>query len=154
MYRGAGKSEASRCFGVSLSSVKRYTRTAREGKPLTPKKRPGSRPKMDERARRLLESDMEERTATTLPQRREYLRKVAGLKVSESTVSILLKRIGWTQKEVGRCERDEFLRAALWTLVAGEAGIDAKRLVFVDEMARKPRWRLSTGGHLAESGRS
>jgi hypothetical protein len=35
---------------------------------------------------------------------------------------------------VGASERDEFLRAAWRTLVAGEAGIDAKQLVFVDEM--------------------
>ncbi len=35
---------------------------------------------------------------------------------------------------MGATERDEFLRAAWRTLVAGEAGIDARRLVFVDEM--------------------
>jgi DDE superfamily endonuclease len=35
---------------------------------------------------------------------------------------------------VGASERDEFLRAAWRTLVADETGIDAKRLVLVDEM--------------------
>lgn len=35
---------------------------------------------------------------------------------------------------MGASERDEFLRAAWRTLVASEAGIDTKRLVFVDEM--------------------
>jgi transposase len=100
LHRGAGKSEAARSFGVSLSSVKRYARTAREGKPLTPKKRPGSRPKMDKSVRRLLESDMEKRPAATLLQRREYLHaKVAGLKVSESTVSRMLRRMGWSIKK-------------------------------------------------------
>ena len=77
LNRGTGKSEAARSFGVSLSSVKRYARMAQEGKPLAPKKRPGSRPKMDESARKLLESDMEKRPAATLPQRCEYLQKVA-----------------------------------------------------------------------------
>ena len=77
LNRGTGKSEAARSFGVSLSSVKRYARMAQEGKPLAPKKRPGSRPKMDESARKLLESDMEKRPAVTLPQRCEYLQKVA-----------------------------------------------------------------------------
>jgi transposase len=38
------------------------------------------------------------------------------------------------KRSVGASERDEFLRAAWRTLVAGEAGIDADRLVFVDEM--------------------
>jgi transposase len=78
LSRGMGKSEAARSFGVSLSSVKRYARMADEGRSLAPKKRPGSRPKMDEGARRLLESDVEERPAATLPQRREYLQKVGG----------------------------------------------------------------------------
>jgi transposase len=54
LSRGMGKSEAARSFGVSLSSVKRYARMADEGRSLAPKKRPGSRPKMDEGARRLL----------------------------------------------------------------------------------------------------
>ena len=38
------------------------------------------------------------------------------------------------KRSVAASERDEFLRAAWRTLVAGEAGIDAERLVFVDEM--------------------
>jgi hypothetical protein len=38
------------------------------------------------------------------------------------------------KRSVGASERDEFLRAAWKTLVASEAGIDAKRPVFVDEM--------------------
>jgi transposase len=58
--RGMGKSEAARTFGVSLSSVKRYARAASVGKSLAPKKRPGSKPKLDERARRLLAADVEE----------------------------------------------------------------------------------------------
>jgi transposase len=99
LRRGTGKSEAARSFGVSLSSVKRYARMAQEGRPLVPKKRPGSRPKMDEGTRRLLEADMEKRPAATLPQRREYLQKVAGVRVSESTVSRMLKRMGWSRKK-------------------------------------------------------
>src|SRR3712207_9250839 len=66
---------------------------------LTPKKRPGSKPKMDQRARRLLEADLEERPATTLSERREYLRGVAGLSVSESTVSRMVRRLGWSRKK-------------------------------------------------------
>jgi transposase len=38
------------------------------------------------------------------------------------------------KSSVGASERDEWLRAAWRTLVAGETGIDAERLVFVDEM--------------------
>jgi transposase len=84
---------------MSRSSVKRYAKLADEGRPLAPKRRPGSKPKMDESARRLLEADMEERPAATLSERREYLRRVAGLSVSESTVSRMLRRLGWSRKK-------------------------------------------------------
>jgi len=104
--KGMGKSEAARTFGVGLSSVKRYVAMARQGRSLAPKRRPGSRPKIDEGARRLLESDMQERPAATLPHRRQYLEKIAGVKVSESTVSRMLKRMGWSRK------KDRWVRAS------------------------------------------
>ena len=42
---------------------------------------------MDERSRRLLEADLEEHPTATLSKRREYLKRVAGLSLSESTLS-------------------------------------------------------------------
>src|SRR3954449_1282002 len=97
--RGMGKSEVARAFGVSLSSVKRYARAASEGKSLAPKKRPGSKPKLDERARRLLAADVEERPFVTLSQRRDYLKVVAGISVSNSTVCRELGRMEHTRKK-------------------------------------------------------
>ena len=85
--RGMPTVEVARLFGVGLSTVKRFHAAAREGKSLAPKKRPGSKPKLDERSERLLETDLEERPAATLPQRREFLERVAGVRVSDSTVS-------------------------------------------------------------------
>lgn len=67
--RGMPKSEAARAFGVSRSPVKRYAAARREGRSLAPKKHPGSKSKLDERARKLLEADVEERTALTLKDR-------------------------------------------------------------------------------------
>lgn len=99
--RGTPKAEAARLFGVGISSVKRYLATAKAGRSLAPKKRPGFKPKMDETARRPLEADLEERPAATLPQRREYLGRVAGVRVSDSTVSRMLKRLGWSRKKDG-----------------------------------------------------
>jgi len=43
--RGLNKSETARLFGVSLSSVKRYAKMAREGRPLVPRKAPGKPPR-------------------------------------------------------------------------------------------------------------
>ena len=64
--RGMLKSEVAHLFGVSLSSVKRYAKMAREGRPLSARKAPGKCPKIDERARRLLKADLEEHPAATL----------------------------------------------------------------------------------------
>ena len=99
LRRGMTKSEAARTFSVSRSSVKRYAKLDEEGLGLAPKKRPGSKPKVDERAKRLLEADLQERPAATLCERREYLGRVSGLWVSESTVSRMLRRLGWSRKK-------------------------------------------------------
>src|ERR687893_2832659 len=97
--RGMKKSEAAYTFGLSLSSVKRYVGAACEGRSLRPKKQPGMCPKIDSNGRRLLEADLQERPAATLSERHEYLSSVAGLRVSESTVSRLLRRMGWSRKK-------------------------------------------------------
>ncbi len=103
--RGATKSEAARAFGVSRSSVKRYAKLAKEGRPLAPKRRPGLKPKLDEASSKLLEADVEERPAATLSERREYLRSVAGVQVSESTLSRVLRRLRFSRKK-GRWGRE------------------------------------------------
>ncbi len=103
--RGMPKIEAARTFGVGISSVKRYVATYREGRSLAPKKRPGSKPKLDEDARKLLEANLEDNPEATLSQRREFLRRVCGVSVSDSTVSRMLRRMGWTRK------KDRWVRA-------------------------------------------
>src|SRR5918912_2308885 len=85
------QSEAARAFSVSLSSVKRYVKAARQGRPLSPGKAPGRRPSLDEKARKLLEADVEERPFAKLKHRQEYLRKAAGVSVSESTLSRVIR---------------------------------------------------------------
>jgi transposase len=97
--RGMGKSEAARTFSVSLSSVKRYAKLVQEGRSLAPKKRPGSKPKLDERSSKLLEEDLKERPFITLQQRCEYLRTIVSLEVSRSTVCRAIKRMNSTRKK-------------------------------------------------------
>jgi len=104
LRRGMGKSQAARTFSVSLSSVKRYAKLAEEGRPLAHKKSPGPQPKMGQDARRILEADLQARPAATLAQRCEYLHRIAGVGVSVSTVSRMLKRLGFSRKK-GRWER-------------------------------------------------
>ncbi len=99
------KAQAARTFCVSLSSVKRYVDKAERGEPLAPKKRPGSLPKLDEKARKLLEDDLRERPFVTLRDRCEYIEVVTGLSVSRSTVCRAIARIGPTRKKGGESPR-------------------------------------------------
>jgi len=154
--RGMPTAEVARTFGVGASTVKRYAAAAREGRSLTPKKRPGSKPKLDEAARKLLEADLEERPAATLPQRREFLARVAGVSVSDSTVSRALRRLGWSRKKIGGSERT---RRVLEGRLEGAGGRrdrrDAKCFVFVDECGTNTSLRplyAWSGGERAPAG--
>jgi transposase len=59
--RGMSKAQAARTFDVSLSSVKCYVNKAGRGESLVPKKSSGSAPKLDDKAKKLLENDLNER---------------------------------------------------------------------------------------------
>jgi transposase len=55
-------------------------------------------------ARRLLEADVQERPFAKLKDRREYLKKVSGVSVSESTLSRALRKMGFGRKKDVGCE--------------------------------------------------
>jgi transposase len=96
--RGMSKAQAARTFDVSLSSVKRYSRIAREGGSLEPRKSPGRPTKTDQNAQLLLEKDVEERPAATISQRRRFLEHITSTTLSDSTVRRLMTRMGFSQK--------------------------------------------------------
>ena len=94
------KAQAARTFSVSLSSVKRYVNKAHRGESLAPKKRPGSAPKLDHKAIKLLEEDLkEQRPFATLQERCDYVEVMTGLSVSRSTMCRAIARIGPTRKK-------------------------------------------------------
>jgi transposase len=97
--RGTSKSEVARLFSISLSSVKRYTRLASRGEPLTPRKGGGRPPKADELTRKLLEEDVRTRPAATVEETRHFLQTIAGKSLSEPTLRRLLKRMGFSRKK-------------------------------------------------------
>jgi transposase len=84
--RGMPKAQAACLFAVSHSSVKRYARTAREGRRLKPRRRPGRPNKIGKEGRLLLEGDVEERPAATIAQRRRFLKHVTATTLSDSTL--------------------------------------------------------------------
>jgi transposase len=97
--RGMSKSQAARLFGISLSSVKRYSRLASQGESLAPRKGGGRPPKADQATKRLLEEDISKRPAATVAQRRRFLEDFAGKTLSEPTLRRLLKRMGFSRKK-------------------------------------------------------
>jgi transposase len=103
--RGTSKSEAARLFSISLSSLKRYTRLADRGEPLTPRKGGGRPPIADDATRKLLEEDIRDRPSATIRERRSFLERFAGKSLSEVTLRRLMKRMGFSRKKGvwGRC---------------------------------------------------
>lgn len=99
--RGVSKAQAARLFNLSLSSVKRYARLARQGGSLAPGKGSGRPPKINESAKQLLEKDVQERSAATISERRRFLEHLTGESLSDSTVGRMLKRMGFSQKTDG-----------------------------------------------------
>ena len=96
---GIFKSQAASTFGVSISSVKRYVKKADHGESLAPKKSPGSAPKLDEKATKLLKADLRQRPFATLKERRDYIHALTGLSVSRSTICRAIARIGLSRKK-------------------------------------------------------
>src|SRR3954464_8751419 len=84
--RGLTKAEVARTFGLSRSSVKRYVKMDVEFGSLAPSKPPGSTPKINGTAQRLLELDLKERPAATLAQRCIYLLEMTGIRAGISTL--------------------------------------------------------------------
>ena len=95
------KAQAARSFSVSLSSVKRYVDKVKRGESLAPKKRPGSAPKLDDKAIKLLDEDLKARPFATLQERCYYVEAITGLSVSRSTMCRAIARIGPTRKKGG-----------------------------------------------------
>jgi transposase len=96
--KGVPKTETARRFGVVRATVKRYCKLLDERGTLEPGKAPGRAPKLDQKARKLLVEDLEERPWATHSQMAEYLFAVCGVRVSEATVCRTLGRLSHSRK--------------------------------------------------------
>ena len=97
--RGISKSETARRFGIDRSTVKRYVKRLDEIGSLAPKRSPGKRPKLDQRAVRLLKEDLEARPWAAHKQRAEFLFIICGVRVSEATICRAIKCLGYSRKK-------------------------------------------------------
>jgi transposase len=84
--KGVPKSETARRFGIDRAMVKRYCNQLDERGTLEPRKAPGKKPKLDEKAGKLLLEDLQERPWATHSQRAQFLFAMSGVRVSEATV--------------------------------------------------------------------
>ena len=105
--KGVPKAQTARRFGVDRATVKRYCKQLDERGTLEPRKAPGKAPKLDEKARKLLLEDLQERPWATHSQRAEYLFAVCGVSVSEATVCRTLGRLSRSRKKDPKEQRNE-----------------------------------------------
>ena len=105
--KGVPKSETARRFGVDRATVKRYCKRLDERGTLEPRKAPGKRPKLDEKATRLLAEDLEERPWATHSQRAEFLLALSGVRVSEATVCRAVRRLRRSRKKDPKEQQNE-----------------------------------------------
>jgi transposase len=97
---GVSNSETARRFGVNRSTVARYLKQLDEEGSLIPKKPPGSPPKLDHSAMRLLEEDIKARPWATHKQRSEFLFVACDVEVSEATICRAInERLGHSRKK-------------------------------------------------------
>jgi transposase len=97
--KGVPKAETARRFGVDRATVKRYCKQLDERGTLEPRKAPGKRPKLDDKAMKLLAEDLQERPWATHSQRAQFLYAISGLSVSEATVCRALRRLRRSRKK-------------------------------------------------------
>src|SRR5215216_5475762 len=105
--KGVSKSETARRFGVDRATVKRYCKQLDERGTLEPRKAPGKRPKLDEKARKLLLEDLEERPWATHSQRAEFLFALCGVRVSEAMVCRAVGRLSRSRKKGPKGQQKE-----------------------------------------------
>jgi transposase len=99
--RGMPRKEVVRTFGVSIATIGRYLRRRREGADLAPKPSTGRTPTIlaNLQQKRALWEQLEENNTTTLERHCELWEEVWGAKVSLSTMSRAIRKLGWSRKK-------------------------------------------------------
>jgi transposase len=99
--RGMPRKEVVNTFGISVATIGRYLRRRREGVDLAPRPSTG-RPLTvlaDLEQRRALWKQLENNDDATLERHCELWEKSQGVKVSISTMSRAIRKLGWSRKK-------------------------------------------------------
>ena len=99
--RGMPRKEVVRTFGVSIATIGRYLRRRREGEDLAPRSSTGRTPTIlaNLHQRRALWKQLERNDTATLEHHCEIWEERQGVKVSLSTMSRAIRRLGWSRKK-------------------------------------------------------
>jgi|SRR5215212_2459650 transposase len=98
--KGLSKSETTRRFGLHRATLKRYyCKRLDERGTLQPRKAPAKRPKLEEKATKLLLEDLQQRPWATHAQRAEFLFAVSGVSVSEATLCRAVGNLNRSRKK-------------------------------------------------------
>jgi len=99
--RGIPRKEVVRTFGVSMPTLERYLRRRRESAGLAPGRSPGRTPSIcaSVEERRALWKQLEENNEATLERHCELWKTKRKVKVSISTMSRTVRKLGWTFKK-------------------------------------------------------
>jgi transposase len=99
--RGMPRKEVVRTYGVSIATIGRYLRRRREGMDLAPRPSTGRTPTIlaNLRQKRALWNQLEENDTATLERHCELWEERQGVRVSLSTMSRAIGKLGWSRKK-------------------------------------------------------
>jgi transposase len=96
---GKPKTEVARVFGVGLSTVKRYLHQQQQTGTLVPKRHPGGAPSIPPAQYPVLWAQLEAHPTAFLDEQCRSWEATTGTRVSTSTMSRMIRRMGWTRKK-------------------------------------------------------
>jgi transposase len=99
--RGMPRKEVVRTFGVSIATKESYIRRRREGMDLAPRPSTGRTPTIlaNLQQKRALWKQLEENDTATLERHCEIWQERQGARVSISTMSRAIRKLGWSRKK-------------------------------------------------------
>jgi transposase len=97
--QGKPRSEIVQMLGVSLATIKRYLKQRRETGHLWPKAIPGRTPRKGAALQAGLVAQLEAHPDVSLETHCELWEKEHSMRVSTSTMSRMILRVGWTRKK-------------------------------------------------------
>ncbi len=99
--RGTPRKEVVKTFGVSVATIGRYLRRRREGLDLAPRSSPGRTPTIGagNEHKRALWKQLEDYDTATLERHCELWERTQGTRVSISTMSRAIRKLGWSRKK-------------------------------------------------------